>query len=220
MLVTFDNIKTLIGHNGYKCAKVFQGLRNHSDRLPMDFIRTLSTDELISRLEEYKQAMPGKYILILGVSSQSVNKHPRIVKIDLEPNFEDAQVLSTTLDGNNPNTLVKLTQQITLQVKAELQAEADAKEKENEVIQLRAELVEIKTPGGKLAHVVGELLGEVLPGLLGMETPVAAAPMQGAEYSKDELDSALIILVEQFGAPAIIKLSKNPGQIQTLKQFI
>lgn len=218
MIADFKHIEHQIRENGYKTCRIFDGFRGLDGRDPVELVSSKTEEELISKISYYDKNYPGKYILQLATNSNMLGNNPRTIKVDFVP---EAQVMGTTLQGNTPQSIVELTAQITAQVREEIRKEDEIRREREEMDEIRRERDELKTGAGKIAEIFTQVvMGMMTPNSSpGTQAPTPA--MQGTEPTKEELNEALIRLVEALGTETIIKLSNKitPQLIAMVQTF-
>jgi len=216
MIATFDLIKANIDRNVYTHAKLYDGFRDIAERDPVEWIKTSSPDELVQRLDYYRSNAPGKFIIQFGSSLTALRTSPRTIKTDFTPTVE---IMSETLDGMPNQSVIQLTATITAQVREEFAKEQAIKTQLEEGKIKDDRIAELETGAGKIAEIFSQLAMKFLvPG----ESVEPVAPMQGSpDVTKEDLNDALIILVNEIGAETIIKLSKKltPELVNTVRMF-
>jgi hypothetical protein len=243
MIADEKGTNILIERNGWKVAKVFSGHDPilHTEKVMQEsgrekikhtplrrYVEIIDADSpagLIKELEFYRD-QGGDYMLALAGTQSTCNTNPNVLAVRYT--IPEAQILGSTMDGAPSENLQQLKAEMKKELLAEMAAEQKAKEEAEEIQALRDELAELKTDGGKLAHVLRELAAPYIQIIMNNLTQGQAQPLQGQQqpqqnlipHTQEGLNEALGVLVREFGARAIIDLANNPQQVETLKTFI
>lgn len=197
----------------YKACWIFDGYEPTENRNPFDKIGCKTVEEFQKEIKDFISLYPGKFTIITATCVPDLGKCASTILT----NFETVEI--TTPTSEPAFDLNGIEDRIRQNILVEITAKHEAEAKEKELKEALAEVAEMKTTGGQLAFLIQHLIS-------GVVTPGTALSMQGMEpqeISEDqasELDTALGILVREFGAKALINFANDPGKMQMAKNFI
>lgn len=224
MILTSEQTLNLIKENKYKTARIYQGHLPISDLkgAPLfEEIKTDSPDLLVKRIEEIRNLFGGNFTLSLGHGSERNMRGMAKINVSFTQDSHSSQMknISQQFTHTDKSTIIA-------EAKAEFKKELESQQKEQEIKDMRAELKELKTWGGKTSLIVEHFIKTYLT--TGNITSVMQGTGNDSSQKKvdlTDLESALSDLIEALGQDVIIKLAaklktkKGASMIPLIKNF-